>query len=55
MPAEVDPFEQAQLYAGNIGADYFMCGICQLELLKRTGLKQYHHVLEMRSTSAVQR
>jgi hypothetical protein len=47
VPIEIDPWQHAQAYVGNAGADYHMAGICQLELLKRNGLKRHHHVLEI--------
>ena len=47
MTIDLDPLEHAQAYVGNAGHDYHMAGICQLEMLKRNGLKPNHHVLEV--------
>lgn len=47
MTVSLDFWTHAQAYVGN-GADaYFMAGICQLELLKRNGLRPHHNVLEI--------
>lgn len=47
MPVEIDVWTHAQAYVGNANEAYFMAGICQLELLKRNGLRPHHHVLEI--------
>jgi cyclopropane fatty-acyl-phospholipid synthase-like methyltransferase len=47
MTVEVDLWTHAQGYVGNANEAYHMAGICQLELLKRNGLKPHHHVLEL--------
>ena len=47
MAVEVDAWTHAQAYVGNANEAYHMAGICQLELLKRNGLKPHHSVLEI--------
>jgi cyclopropane fatty-acyl-phospholipid synthase-like methyltransferase len=47
MAVSVDLWTHAQAYVGNANEAYHMAGICQLELLKRNGLKPHHHVLEV--------
>lgn len=47
MTVELDFWTHAQAYVGNGTDAYFMAGICQLELLKRNGLKPHHNVLEI--------
>lgn len=45
--AEQDPWRHAQVFVGNDREAYFVAGICQLEILKRSGLQRHHHVLEV--------
>ena len=47
MPVALDLWTHAQAYVGNANEAYQMAGICQLELLKRNGLKPHHSVLEI--------
>lgn len=47
MAVTIDFWTHAQAYVGNGTDAYFMAGICQLELLKRNGLKPHHNVLEI--------
>lgn len=47
MAVDIDLWTHAQAYVGNANEHYFMAGICQLELLKRNGLKPHHNVLEI--------
>jgi hypothetical protein len=44
---DMDIFEEAQYYVGNVGPDYFKVGSLQLELLTRNGLKPFSQVLEI--------
>jgi SAM-dependent methyltransferase len=47
MAVELDFWTHAQAYVGNGNEYYFMAGICQLELLKKNGLRPHHRVLEI--------
>jgi cyclopropane fatty-acyl-phospholipid synthase-like methyltransferase len=47
MAVDIDVWKHAQAYVGNANEAYYMAGICQLELLKRNGLKPHHSVLEV--------
>jgi len=47
MAINIDRWTHAQAYVGNADEYYFMAGICQLELLKRNGIKPHHNVLEI--------